>query len=114
MVWTLDVVLAGAILVFVSILRRDPEGRTHPWALNAFIVAMGGGFVLVGITAFETLDLSELTHALGALRRRDPRPAEVGQFRAFGRMPVAEIAQATDVGAHVVRARWEIARRFLP
>ena len=58
-VWTLDVVLGGAILVFVSILRRDPFGQTHPWALNAFVVAMGGGFLLVGITAFETLDLSD-------------------------------------------------------
>lgn len=58
-VWTLDLVLGGAILVFVSILRRDPFGETHPWALNAFVVAMGGGFVLVAITAFETLDLSD-------------------------------------------------------
>lgn len=59
LVWTLDAVLVSAIVVFARVLRRDPEGETHPWALNAFVAAMGGGFILVAITAFETLDLSD-------------------------------------------------------
>jgi hypothetical protein len=58
-VWALDAVLASAIVVLTLILRRDPDGETHPWALNAFVAAMGGGFILVAISAFETLDLSD-------------------------------------------------------
>ena len=56
--WTLDGVLAAAIVVLVGLLRGDPDGDRHPWALNAFVTAMGAGFVLVAITAFETLSLS--------------------------------------------------------
>ncbi len=58
-IWTLDGVLGAAVLVLVGLLRSDPEGARHPWALNAFVTAMGGGFVLVAATAFEALDLSE-------------------------------------------------------
>jgi hypothetical protein len=57
-VWALDAVLALAIATMVSLLLRDPEGERHPWALNAFVVAIGAGFVLVSITAFDTLRLS--------------------------------------------------------
>ena len=58
-VWALDLVLAGSILVMVRLLVRDPYGRTHPWALNAFATSMAAGFVLVSITAFDTLSLSD-------------------------------------------------------
>lgn len=57
--WTLDGVLAVSIVVLVAVLRSDPEGDRHPWALNAFVTAMGAGFVLVAFTAFETLSLSD-------------------------------------------------------
>jgi hypothetical protein len=58
-VWILDGVLAAAIFVLAGVLRRDPEGRVHPWALNTFVMAMGVGFVLVGITAFDTLHMTD-------------------------------------------------------
>jgi len=58
-VWALDLVLAGAILVMVRLLVRDPDGDTHPWALNAFTASMAAGFVLVSITAFDTLSMSD-------------------------------------------------------
>jgi uncharacterized membrane protein len=58
-VWVLDLVLVGAIAVFVRVLLGDPDGQRHPWALNAFVLAMGGGFVLVALTVFETLHMSE-------------------------------------------------------
>jgi hypothetical protein len=58
-VWTLDAVLAAAVLVLVAVLRGDPDGHRHPWALNAFVVAMGVGFFLVAVTALETLHLSD-------------------------------------------------------
>jgi hypothetical protein len=58
-VWILDGVLAAAILVLARLLVRDPEGDVHPWALNAFVMAMGAGFVLVGVTAFDTLHMTD-------------------------------------------------------
>jgi hypothetical protein len=58
-VWTLDGVLAASIAVLMGVLRGDPDGDRHPWALNAFVTAMGAGFVLVAFTAFETLSLSD-------------------------------------------------------
>ncbi len=58
-IWVLDLVLAGAIGVLVSILRSDPDGIRHPWALNAFVAAMGGGFVLVAMTALEALHVPD-------------------------------------------------------
>ena len=42
-VWVLDGVLVGAILVMVQLLMRDPDGETHPWALNAFVLSMISG-----------------------------------------------------------------------
>lgn len=57
-VWVLDGVLALAIALLVSVLVKDPDGDRHPWALNAFVMAMGAGFVLVSITAFDTLAMS--------------------------------------------------------
>lgn len=50
-IWLLDLVLVGAILVLVGLIRNHPEMEERPWALNAFVMAMGIGFVLVGLTA---------------------------------------------------------------
>ncbi len=58
-VWTLDVVLLGAILVLANMLRSDPEQERHPWLLNAFVLAMLAGFVLVGLTAVGPLSLTD-------------------------------------------------------
>lgn len=58
-VWVLDGVLFIAILGLMRLLSGDPEGERHPWALNAFVMGMSAGFVLVSITAFDTLSLSD-------------------------------------------------------
>ena len=50
-VWVLDAVLIGAVLALVNLLRNDPELEERPWALNAFVMAMGVGFFMVGLTA---------------------------------------------------------------
>lgn len=55
----LDAVLLVGILSLVRLLVRDPEGRQHPWVLNAFVMAMLEGFVMVSLTAFGPLDLSD-------------------------------------------------------
>jgi len=58
-VWVLDLVLAAAIAGLVAVLRRDPEGARHPWALNAFVMAMFGGFFLIFWTGVEVLGLTD-------------------------------------------------------
>jgi hypothetical protein len=58
-VWLLDAVLAASTLMLVTLLKSDPAGARHPWALNAFVTAMLGGFVLVAMTALGPLDLSD-------------------------------------------------------
>ena len=58
-VWVLDAVLLVAILGLVSLMRRDPAGERHPWALNAFVMGMGAGFVLVSMTVFGVLSMSD-------------------------------------------------------
>lgn len=40
-------------------IGRDPSGERHPWALNAFVMAMFAGLALIGWTAFDTLHLSD-------------------------------------------------------
>jgi hypothetical protein len=57
--WLVDAALLGAIVLLLRGLGRDPEGDEHPWVLNAFVTAMGVGFVLVSITAFDVLSMSE-------------------------------------------------------
>lgn len=58
-VWCLDGVLLGATIVLVRMLQSDPELERRPWALNAFVMAMGAGFVLVGLTAVGPLSMSD-------------------------------------------------------
>jgi len=58
-VWVLDAVLVVAITGLVSLVRTESSAERNPWALNAFVVAMGVGFVLVSITALETLSLTD-------------------------------------------------------
>ena len=58
-IWCLDLVLAAAIVVLVRMLQTDPDLKRRPWALNAFALAMGAGFVLVGLTAVGPLSMSE-------------------------------------------------------
>ncbi len=58
-IWIIDGVLAAAIVLLVVLLRRDPEGAHHPWALNAFAAALYAGFVLVSLTGDGPLELQE-------------------------------------------------------
>lgn len=56
-IWILDAVLLCTIAGLGRILALDPGREEHPSALNTFIAAMGAGFVLVGYTAAEPLDM---------------------------------------------------------
>jgi hypothetical protein len=58
-VWVLDAVLLIATLGLLRLLTDDPSGERRPWALNAFVMAMLAGFVLVGVTALGPLSLSD-------------------------------------------------------
>jgi hypothetical protein len=55
-VWVLDGVLALVAAVMVTLLHRDPDGRRHPWALNAFVMAVYAAGVLAFFTAVGPLD----------------------------------------------------------
>jgi predicted membrane channel-forming protein YqfA (hemolysin III family) len=58
-VWVLDVVLAVATLSLARMLGREGGMERHPWALNAFVMAIVAGFVLVTLTALGPLSLRE-------------------------------------------------------
>ncbi|GMV03797.1 MAG: hypothetical protein AMXMBFR53_00790 [Gemmatimonadota bacterium] len=58
-IWVLDGVLLVASAVMVAVLRRDPGGTRHPWALNAFVAAVYAAAVLVFVTAAEALTLGD-------------------------------------------------------
>jgi uncharacterized membrane protein len=58
-IWIIDGVLVAAIVLLVALMRRDQEGKLHPWALNAFAAALYAGFVLVVLTGDQPLDLQE-------------------------------------------------------
>lgn len=58
-IWCLDLVLVGAILVLIHLIRTDPELEERPWALNAFVLSMAAGFVMVGLTAVGPLTMSD-------------------------------------------------------
>ena len=56
-VWVLDAVLLGCTLAMMWLLRRDPDGVRYPWALNAFVMALYAGGVLVLVTGSGPMDL---------------------------------------------------------
>lgn len=56
-VWALDAVLLGCTLAMLRLLRRDPDGARHPWALNAFAMALYAGGVLILVTGSGPLDM---------------------------------------------------------
>ena len=58
-IWILDGVLAVATLLLGRMLTRDGGMERHPWALNAFVMAMVSGFVLVTLTGIGPLGLRE-------------------------------------------------------
>lgn len=56
-VWVLDGVLVVATAFLVLLLRRDPAGDEHPWALASFVSAVYAGFVLLLLTGVGPLDM---------------------------------------------------------
>lgn len=56
-VWALDGVLLAASLVMVAMLRGDPDGTRHPWALNTFVAGLYAAGVLTFLTGARSLDL---------------------------------------------------------
>ncbi len=57
--WVLDAVLLVALLMLARALSSEGGVDRHPWMVNAFVTAMGAGFLLVGWTGLGPLDLSE-------------------------------------------------------
>jgi hypothetical protein len=55
-VWVLDGVLVVAAAVVLTVLRRDPDGARHPWALNAFVMAVYAAGVLAFVTAVGPME----------------------------------------------------------
>jgi hypothetical protein len=66
-VWFVDAVLVAASAVMVLVLKRDPRGQRHPWALNAFVAAVYAAAVLVAVTATGPMDMEgEVAYPLDA------------------------------------------------
>jgi hypothetical protein len=57
--WVLDGVLVVLGMLLLRALARDPEGSD--WALNAFVMAMYAGLLLVALTGLEVFRLDEST-----------------------------------------------------
>ncbi len=57
-VWVLDGVLLLAGLTLMRMIAADPDGERHPWALNAFVMAMIAGFQMILVTGLGPLGLS--------------------------------------------------------
>jgi len=58
-IWGVDAALVVAAAAMVAILRKDPEGQRHPWALNAFVMAVYAAAVLVVVTGSQALHLDQ-------------------------------------------------------
>lgn len=58
-IWVLDGILLAGSLVMVWLLRGDPDGRRHPWALNAFVAAVYAAAIMVVVTGTGPLDLND-------------------------------------------------------
>lgn len=64
-VWVLDAALLALTLGMAALLRRDPAGERHPWALNTFTMAIYAAAILIVATASGPLDLeAEVIYAL--------------------------------------------------
>ena len=55
----LDLVIVGLMAVLASIVRRDPAGREAPWAIQAMLVAMYAGLLMVWFNAVEIFDMDD-------------------------------------------------------
>lgn len=58
-IWSVDAVLVAVSAAMVFILRKDPDGKLHPWALNAFVLAVYAAAVLIVLTCSEALDMKD-------------------------------------------------------
>lgn len=58
-VWVIDGALVVTTLWLVHLLRSDPEGKRHPWVLNAFVTAIYGALLMILLTGFGPLDLDD-------------------------------------------------------
>lgn len=98
-VWTLDVVLFASLVVLARVISGDWAGERHPWAVNAFVMAMCAGFVMVWWTVFDlwgwnddtiyALDVWWLIAVLLTLWGRHGAPPEFAQ-RGFGELLAAQ------------------------
>jgi RNA polymerase sigma-70 factor, ECF subfamily len=67
----------------------------------------------VGGTDQDTAELLALNDALDRLETRDPRLAQIVEFRFFGGMSVPEAAEALEISTRTVERDWARARAYL-
>ncbi len=79
----------------------------------------GGGFQRVGLTMVgatdeeNPLELLSVDDLLEQLNRLGPRQAQVAEYRIFGGLTLAEIADALDVSHATTKKDWRFAKAWL-
>jgi RNA polymerase sigma factor (TIGR02999 family) len=78
----------------------------------------GGGIAITGLgdeigVDANPLDLVALDDALGKLTDMDPRAGQLVEWRVFGGLDIAEIAQLQNLAERTVFRDWRRARAWL-
>jgi RNA polymerase sigma factor (TIGR02999 family) len=79
----------------------------------------GGGWRRVtldeggAVTSERSLDMLALDAALKKLLARSPRQGQIAEFRIFGGLSEAELAEHFELSERTVRADWRVARAWL-
>jgi len=68
---------------------------------------------LVGLAAFNEIDLLALDHILTRLHEMDERMARVVEYRVFAGMTVGEVAHVLGVSVRTVYDDWRVAKMWL-
>ena len=64
-VWVVDAVLLAACAFMIRILRSDPAGERHPWALQTFVAGLYAAAILVALTGSGPLHMeAEIAYPL--------------------------------------------------
>lgn len=109
------------------------QGRSHILAVGAAMMRRilidharaqkrlkrGGGARPVSLhdgligTESQTVDVTELHHALERLATLDPRQAQIVELRFFGGLTVQEVAEYLGVSKRLVEGEWTHAKAWL-
>ncbi len=58
-IFVLDLVIAGVLVVLAGVVRRDPSGEEAPWALQAMLTALYAGLLMVWLSSVELFDIDD-------------------------------------------------------